>query len=218
MYLWFFVQHIFKKDVSGRRCFRNYTHKNKVWPNYCLEQNSGIKSNLITHTKDFNLYNYINLPNSSFFESTGTYLTTNGYFKNNIKFISSSNQIKEDWQIIRKLFSNFKNVKFLNSHNSFYLVNNQTNFNLLKSFFTFIYYASTTINYKNNYSYNKKGNNFYYQKVRKNLKDKLLCTKISVILNDFYIGGNDSYSRYSSTMIKCSKQLRLTKNNFSHLL
>ena len=206
----------FKKIISLK--LLNYTNKNKVWPNYCLEQSSGIKSNLIEHTKNFNLYNYINLPNSSFFESTGTYLTTNGYFKNNIKFISSSNQIKEDWQIIRKLFSNFKNVKFLNSNNSFYLVNNQTNFNLLKSFFTFIYYASATINYKNSYSYNKKSNNFYYQKVRKNLKDKLLCTKVSIILNDFYIGGNDSYSRYSSTMIKCSKQLRLTKNNFSHLL
>ena len=206
----------FKKIISLK--LLNYIHKNKVWPNYCLEQNSGIKSNLIPHTKNFNLYNYINLPNSSFFESTGTYLTTNGRFKNNIKFISSSNQIKEDWQIIRKLFSNFKNLKFLNSHSNFYVVNNQTNFNLLKSFFTFLYYASTTINYRNSYSYNKSSNNFYYQKVKKNLKNKLLCTKISIILNDFYIGGNDSYSRYSSTMIKCSKQLRLTKNNFSHLL
>ena len=166
-----------------------------------------------------NSYNYLNLPNTSFFESTGTYLTTEGSFKNNIKFISTNSQSKEDWQIIRKIFSNLKHVNFFDLNNKNYILNNQKNFNLIKNFFTFLYYSSSTINQKNNYSYGKNcQNTYFYKNFKKQIKHKIFSTKLNIWLNDFYIGGIDSYSKYSPTMIKCSKQLRLTKNNFSHLI
>ena len=197
----------------------NYLPKNNNWPNYCLDQNFGLKS---TGTKllqeNNNVYNYINLPNNSFFESTGTFINTEGILKNNIKFISTSNQTKEDWQIIRKIFSSFENVKFLNLDNKNYLTINQTNFNLIKYFFSFLYYPLKNIDTKNHYSYGKKtGQKYYFDKTNKQLKYKLFSTKINIWLNDFYIGGSDSYSRYSATMIKCSKSLRSTKNSFSNL-
>ena len=198
----------------------NYINKNNIWPNYVLEQNFGLKSNIVKFVKLYtNSYNYLNLPNTSFFESTGTYLTTEGSFKNNIKFISTNSQSKEDWQIIRKIFSNLKHVNFFDLNNKNYILNNQKNFNLIKNFFTFLYYSSSTINQKNNYSYGKNcQNTYFYKNFKKQIKHKIFSTKLNIWLNDFYIGGIDSYSKYSPTMIKCSKQLRLTKNNFSHLI
>ena len=45
-------------------------------------------------------------------------------------------------------------------------------------------------------------------------KLKLNRTKIQYWLNDFFIGGKDSYSSNSSTMVKCSKINRLQTTNF----
>ena len=39
-------------------------------------------------------------------------------------------------------------------------------------------------------------------------------TKISFWLEDFYINGRDVYSRHSSTLVKCSKFLRIERQNF----
>ena len=196
----------------------NYITKNNNWPNYFLDQNFGFESKLTKKLQNLNnLYNYINLPNNVFFESTGTYLNVTGTFKNNIKFVSTSNQTKEDWQIIRKIFSNLTTLNLLNTKN--YVVASQNNFNLVKNFTTLLYYASSTLNNKTNYSLNKSyKNNSFFCVQSKPLKDKIFSTKLNIWLNDFYIGGTDSYSKYSPTMINCSKLLRLDKNNFTHLV
>ena len=49
-------------------------------------------------------------------------------------------------------------------------------------------------------------------------KKKIFLTNTKNWLKDFYIGGTDSYSKYSSTMINCSKNYRSEKNNFFILL
>ena len=198
----------------------NYIHKNVKWPNYCFEQSFGFEYKTSKNLQiSNNLYNYVNLPNNAFFESNGTYLNTEGIFKNNIKFISTSNQTKEDWQIIRKIFSNFKNVNLLNSTNKNYIITSQNSFMLFKSFTNFLYYASSNIDKKINYNFTKNyKNKLKFFNFKKKLKSKLFSTKINIWLNDFYIGGYDSYSRYSTTMIKCSQMLRLDKNNFSHVI
>ena len=53
------------------------------------------------------------------------------------------------------------------------------------------------------------------------LKNQIKCSKKKIYLTntknwlkDFYIGGADSYSKYSSTMINCSKNYRSEKINF----
>ena len=40
-----------------------------------------------------------------FFESNGTFINTEGCFKKVVKFLPSVKQSKEDWQILRKIFS-----------------------------------------------------------------------------------------------------------------
>jgi len=47
-------------------------------------------------------------------------------------------------------------------------------------------------------------------------KNKIFKTKLKLWLHDFYIGGKDSYSKYSLTMINCSKSYRIEKTNFNY--
>ena len=63
--------------------------------------------------KNYNIYNYIYLPNNVFFETAGTFINTEGIYKKSIRVIPTTQQSKNDWQIIRKLFSYSKKVNFI---------------------------------------------------------------------------------------------------------
>ena len=197
----------------------NYLKKNYNWPKYCLDQSNGLESITSKSLQNSdNVYNYINLPNNSFFESSNTYITTQGFFKNTVKFISTTNQSKEDWQIIRKIFSNITNINFFTSSYNKYIINSKSNFNLFKNLTTLIYYSTNIINSKTSFSIIQNCKKVYeFESSLKLTKKKLSLTKLNIWLNDFYIGGNDCYSKHSPTMISCSKILRLNKHNFSHL-
>ncbi len=52
----------------------------------------------------------------------------------------------------------------------------------------------------------------YYSKY--NFNKKFFKTKPILFIDDFYIGGNDLYSKFSKIMILCSKYLRLISTNF----
>lgn len=195
----------------------NYIPKNSNWPNYHFEQNNGIKNIEFGFlNSNFKPYNYINLPNGTFFESTGTFLNTEGTIKKTIKFIATKNQTKEDWQIIRKLYTNTQNILFLNNKKNFVINFNTKNFNQFKKFINYIYFA--TSNLKSSSDFNIKIEKYYNFSIFKKPTSKIFSTKLKIWLNDFYIGGLDPYSKYSSTMINCSKLLRIEKNNFSHLI
>merc|ERR1712024_53489 len=63
----------------------NYLNNNNS-PKLIIDQNNGFNTNT-EFLKSYEPNNYINLPNSNFFESNGTYLNTEGIFKANIKFL-----------------------------------------------------------------------------------------------------------------------------------
>lgn len=201
----------------------NYINTNtNNWPNYIFEQNYGIHSSVSKIVNKTNkIYNYINLPNNVFFESTGTFLTTEGTFKTTVKFISTKNQTKEDWQIIRKIFSTSSKITFLfNNKNNFKLSFNMIKFNKFKLFTKILYTATNCLDktlltsFNNNITlFNKKTLTKF-----KHPKTKFFSTKFKIWINDFYVGGLDSYSLHSATMINCSKTLRIEKNNFSHII
>ena len=197
----------------------NYTNSTRNWPEYCFEQNTGIKSSDIYNGN--NIYNYINIPNASFFESSSTFLNTEGNIKKTVKFLSTKSQTKEDWQIIRKLFNYTNNVSFLNNHqNNFVISFNNKRLSNFKNFLRFVYLTSLDLNYKTITELNHKilKKTCKTNSIFKKSKSALFSTKIKIWINDFYVGGSDPYSRYSSTMIKCSKILRIENNNFSHLV
>ena len=126
---------------------------------------------------------------------------------------------KEDWQIIRKFFQHAKQINFTNnfSDNNLLSFNNKT----LTKYNNFLYlmYLSGTKLINNNKLILIKNLNKTKFTVISNLKIKKTKTytaKIKLWLNDFYIGGKDSHSRFSVTMIKCSKQLRSETTNFNY--
>ena len=137
--------------------------------------------------------------------------------KKSIKFISTESQTKEDWQIIRKLFLNLTKVSGLTyKTNLFVNVNNIKQYNNFKNYLFFA--KSSFTNLIDNTKFSNKSAETYKILKFKNSKTKLFTTKIKMWLNDFYTGGSDPYSRHSITMIKCSKDFRSEKHNFSHLI
>ena len=200
----------------------NYIPKNDFLPNFCLEQNNGISClNQNVLESACNIYNYINLPNNSFFESNGTYLNTEGSFKKTVKFVSTNKQTKDDWQILRKIFSVTKKIDFTtNQRNNTIRHFNSKNLIQFKNFAGFLFSASKNI-VKKNYNYkladvslSNKTTPFYYLKLK---KTKIINSKLKIWINDFYIGGKDPYSKYSTTMINCSRIFRTEKHNFTHV-
>lgn len=73
--------------------FQYYTCKNKM----LITQNSNLDTKLITHLKKgFNFKNHLHLPNTVFFETSGTYMTTEGNVNKVTKIIKPLGQTKDD--------------------------------------------------------------------------------------------------------------------------
>nr|YP_010139055.1 NADH dehydrogenase subunit 11 [Lithodesmium undulatum]QQJ94663.1 NADH dehydrogenase subunit 11 [Lithodesmium undulatum] len=187
--------------------------------NLIIEHNYGIIGNINKlFFNKFDSLNYFNLPNKTFYESSGTYLTTTGHYKTSVNFIPISGNVKEDWNILRKLFSCTKSINFTQclkqTKNLSFNCINLLNF---KNFVNFKNYPVKTLT-KSSFYLNKQitpilvisKNNFNSKS-----KIKIFKTKLKFWLEDFYISGKDLYSFKSSTMIKCSKVTRLELSNFN---
>ena len=197
----------------------NYTDSSKVRPMYCLEHNHSMITEVSKSLlSNYSVYNYINLPNNTFFESSGTYLNTQGFLKKVVKFLPSIKQTKEDWQIIRKLFSYSKKINFTTSSkfNNLVQFNNNT-INNYKNFIGFLYFANQFFynNHKDSFNKNVSGEFNLKKSYIKTPKAKVFLTNTKIWIKDFYIGGEDLYSNRSVTMINCSKLHRSQKTNFN---
>lgn len=192
----------------------NYNTNSLNYPTYSINQT------FLDSPKVLDAYNTVNLPNTSFYESTGKYVNAEGIFKNSVKFITTTSQNKEDWQIVRKIFNTVKRVSFVNNVKDNSLISfNTQNFLKFRNFTSYLYESSITLDKKSTISPNiLVKTSIKTQTSVKSSKYKILSTKFKNWINDFYIGGSDSYSKYSTTMIACSNNLRLEKNNFSHLI
>lgn len=198
----------------------NFNSKNINWPKYFINQDSNfndINKKVVLAEKPFN---FISLPNNSFFESTGSFYNTEGNIKKTIKFINSKSYTKEDWQILRKIFVNSNKITFLKNPTENNILNfNLNNFTNFKNYTCFLNLTTTNISFKNQNIFNNSiiKNNFNPDLKFKNSITKIFETKLKIWINDFYIGGLDIYSKNSITMINCSKKLREETNNFSHI-
>jgi NADH dehydrogenase/NADH:ubiquinone oxidoreductase subunit G len=73
--------------------FQNYKHKNKLL--VTQDSNLGMKQ-LVKLKKNFNITNHLHLPNTVFFENSGTYINTEGSVNKTIKVITPLGQTKND--------------------------------------------------------------------------------------------------------------------------
>lgn len=184
-----------------------------------LEQNSLNQTTKLLGNKIKAVYpvcHYKNLPNSAFFEASGTYLNTEGFFKKAIKLVPSVKKSKENWYILRKFLAYNKKIIYLssprNNNKIFYNCDNLYNF---KNFINYNYYATKSVN-NSSFHLNTKIVTFPLDEKNKFdlIQKKLFDTKFKLWLDDFYVGGKDNYSGFSSTMIECSLVFRLEITNF----
>jgi len=113
-----------------------------------ITQTSSLDTKLIMRLKKgFNFSNHLHLPNTVFFEASGTYLNTEGSICRVAKVVKPLGQAKSDWQIIRKLFSYSKKTFFITS----LLKDDNLAFNseilcCFKNFLGFQHYAVSNLN------------------------------------------------------------------------
>jgi NADH-quinone oxidoreductase chain G len=75
----------------------NYLKVDNKIPKFIVEHNTS-RNNVGSswNKKIYNSFSYLNFPNSNFFESSGNYLNTEGYFRRSVKIVSTGNEVKED--------------------------------------------------------------------------------------------------------------------------
>jgi len=199
----------------------NYFKKEFFINKYFIEQNNIYNFKLLntTFNKKFNVSTYIGLPSTTFFEDSGTYLNTEGNFKKTIKIIPSLKNTKSSWQIIRRLFLNLDQNIFFSNQKTIKLIYNSKNYLNFVHYINFHVFAISNLKSSNHIFMNNKSKKIispkkYYKQC---FNKKLFKTKTILWLDDFYIGGKDSYSKFSKIMIECSKFTRLNSTNFKYL-
>ena len=163
-----------------------------------------------------------NLPNKVFFEDSGTYVNIEGLRKKKLKILPSALNSKSNWNLLRSLANHLDKVVTENSRDfngrlslsldERLIFSRYIEFNFLPSLNLSGFLDSTsrvnvykTRNHDISLSYPSN-------------KTKLIMSKNRLWLDDFYIGGNETYSKFSNTMIKCSKNLRQNTSNFNYIL
>ena len=201
----------FKKLIALK--YLNYIKIPKQKVTYLINQN---------HTPALNVDKVniakvlVNLPNTSFFESSDKFITTEGILKKTVKVIPTKNSSKTNWVILRNIVSLLK--KELNKCDK-----NKTTFrsNNYVSFLKFINLNFFSVpNYKNlneNFQYKKSFLPLKIKNANKFSQKKIFKTKTYLWLSDFHIGGKDMYSNYSKIMVECSKFSRSAETSFKFL-
>ena len=165
-----------------------------------------------------------NFPNKVFFEDSGVYLNNEGIFKKKVKVIPSILNSKSNWNILRSVFNLLQNINLIN--NNIKLTNKILGISLInrstfRKFVNFQFIAAQNLSGFHYYSLNNclshsscgsPSNLYKYSKIKINL------TKSKLWLEDYYLGGKDIPSKFSTVMIKCSKELRANSLNFNFFL
>ena len=136
------------------------------------------------------------------------------YYK---ELIVSKGKVKNNWQILRKMFKYLKtNLTSLNKKDNDLIFVNATRIANFKNFISFQFYATQNLTNLGFYLATKtrpfalrKKNTSYKQR-----QLKVLNTKMKYWLDDFFSGGKDEYSQNSLVLTNCSKILRAESSNF----
>lgn len=192
----------------------NYFLKEKYSLKYIIEQNNILYKNYNKiFSNKINSCVHIGLPNFTLFEDSGTYQSSEGFFKTTVKIIPSlTQQSKSNWQTLRRLFSYVDQNLFLEKKINL-------KFEKYSKYINFIFFQLlpiTSYNLSKIKTLNIKSNKILVIKSysKRSLNKKMFKTKTILWLDDFYIGGRDLFSKFSKVMIQGSKYLRFSATNF----
>ena len=189
-----------------------YTMTNESPSLLLVDQNT--QNGLIDAREKLGVLNYMFLPNNNFFETFGSYMNTEGTIKKTNKLVSSMKNTKDDWQLLRRLLNSLKILEFANNvkHSARIVFNCRTLYNF-RNLTKFLHTNTKSIS--SIAFYLKNETQPFKLKIDKNLKKiKLVLTQLTKWIEDFYLGGNDNYSRDSDLMAKCSLGLRSNCSTF----
>ena len=196
----------------------NFFNVEKTVNNIFLEQTNTTHN--LMYSKINSIYPaciYKNLPNNVFFETSGTYINTEGFYKKTLKLLTSAPKPKDDWHIFRRFLAHTDKLKFISQPKLTNKINyNSNNLFNFKNFICFHYYAIKSLNNLTFYLNTQIKAPFNVSKQKFNLPvKKIFNTKLKLWLDDFYLGGKDTYSILSSTMATCSIVFRYEATNFN---
>lgn len=164
--------------------------------------------------KKFNVNNYTHMPSKTFFETPVSYINAEGLTKEVSAGIALINNSKTSWNILRKIFFDIKRVTLIKNP----LQNNRIFFDN-KSFYRFKDYVKFT-SLTSRELCKSSSNKYHYKSLTvkhdlNNFKkvNLLKLTNFKKMLEDFYMDGEDNYTKNSYTMTICSKFLRLVSSN-----
>lgn len=181
-----------------------------------LDQNSNYNNNLALCNSLINKgnNNYFYLPNSMFYENEETFVNTEGLIKRTSKLIFDK-KTKNNWQILRKVFKQFKmNLNCLNNKENQLISFNSNKISTFKNFIYFQYFATQSLTNMNFYL-SIKNQSFIMNNTKfKPTTVKITNTKMKYWLDDFFNGSKDEYSQNSLILSNCSKILRSESTNF----
>ena len=208
------------KSIIELKLITNYQQvgtNNKVLIN---QHNTYLTHSLSVLKRSYNSNVFMNLPNKVFFETSELYLNNEGILKKKIKVLNSLTNSKSNWMLLRSLYSHLKLINFGDQK-----LNEIIQINMLKRKNMLIYltliYLPSTITYisKKTLNLNKYFiKNISFVKKFNGNKLKYVNSKLTLWIEDFYIGGKDLYSKFSLILIKCSKEFRKISSNFYHVL
>jgi hypothetical protein len=181
-----------------------------------LDQNSNYNNNLALYNSLINKgdNNYFYLPTSMFYENEETFINTEGLVKRTSKLIFDK-KTKNNWQILRKVFKQFKmNLNCLNNKENQLISFNLNKILTFKNFIYFQYFATQSLTNMNFYlSIKNQSFSINNAKFRPTTL-KITNTKMKYWLDDFFNGSKDEYSQNSLILSNCSKILRSESTNF----
>lgn len=182
-----------------------------------IEQNN-IPSGLINlqQNKQYNSYSYLFLPNNIFFETSNTYINTEGLVKKTFKSVSTIKDTKSDWQILRNFFScsNIVSIGSMKKKKKKIQFDCDSLFNF-KNYISFLYYSSENLTNLSFYLFIK-NTSFDFKQIKfKPSISKLYNTTLKRCIDDFYLGSNIIYCNYSYVMIECSAIFRKVLTNYT---
>lgn len=202
------------KAVMESRLLKHKSRNFSVDKILCIYQNFHILSSSFSKFQVFKKYLY--LPNSMFFENQETYINTEGFRKVGSKLIFNKST-KSDWQLLRKFVHISLQNKNLNciKENKIIYYNKNSLFDF-KNYINFHYQATQSLTNYNEFLSTSNQKFVLYKKfsVYKLLSVKLYNTKLKYWLDDFYVGGKDSFCQNSLTLTRCSLNYRLQVTNF----
>ena len=199
-------------DVKLLNFFRSESQSlRSVW-----YQSNSIYNRSPFDTSSYPFVNYHNVPGSLNYETSGTYINTEGIVKKTFKMILSPKTSKGAWYIIRKFMDVAKSLSYSSNPG----LTNKVIFNTktlysFKIFVNYHYYATKSLGSLSFYLASRPSM-FVLDRSQFYLASKKTAnTKLKFWLDDFYLGGKDTHSFSSSTMAACSLSLRYEITNFN---